>query len=84
MISVAGLPSTLAHNTGTKRINHPIVGKMTLSYETLVLPSSSGIVISTYLAEPGSSSADALDMLRGWAAQPLAATRDTNATAGEG
>jgi len=67
------------HNTGTKRINHPIVGEMTLAYETLVLPSSSGIVIATYLAEPGSSSADALDMLRSWAAQSLAATSDTNA-----
>jgi len=57
------------HNTGIKRINHPIVGAMTLSYETLLLPSSSGIVVATYLAEPGSSSADALDMLRSWAAQ---------------
>jgi len=72
------------HNTGTKRINHPVVGEMTLAYETLVLPSSSGIVVATYLAEPGSSSADALDMLRSWAARPLAASRDTNATADEG
>jgi hypothetical protein len=68
------------HATGTKRINHPTVGEMTLSYETLTLPSSDGLVIAAYLAEPGSSSADALNMLRSWAAQPadssgLAASR---------
>ena len=62
--------SVRTHNTGTKRINHPVVGEITLSYETLLLPSSSGIVIATYLAKPGSSSADALDMLRSWTAQP--------------
>lgn len=59
------------HNTGTKRINHPLVGEMTLAYETLVLPSSSGIVIATYLAEPGSRSAEALDLLRSWTSHPL-------------
>jgi transcriptional regulator with XRE-family HTH domain len=58
------------HNTGIKRINHPVVGEMTLSYETLVLPSSRGIVIATYLAEPGTPSADALNLLRSWSAQP--------------
>ena len=62
------------HVTGSKRINHPIVGEMTLAYETLGLPSNNGIVIATYLAEPGSPSADALDMLRSWAAQPLDST----------
>lgn len=63
------------HNAGTKRINHPVVGEMTLSYETLVLPSSRGIVVATYLAEPGSSSSDALDMLRSWSAQPVDTAR---------
>ncbi len=57
---------------------HPIVGEMTLNYETLTLPSSSGIVIATYLAEPGTPSADALDLLRSWTAQPIqAASRAT-------
>lgn len=68
------------HNTGVKRINHPVVGDMTLSYETLLLPSSSGIIVATYLAEPGSPSADALDMLRSWAAQPSTTNNDARAT----
>ena len=72
--------SVRTHNTGTKRINHPIVGEITLAYETLLLPSSSGIVIGTYLAEPGSTSADALDMLRSWTAQPLDSTSSAEAS----
>ena len=68
------------HNTGTKKINHPVVGEMTLAYETLLLPSSSGIVVATYLAKPGSPSADALDMLRSWAARPLDPITGANAT----
>lgn len=58
------------HNTGTKRIKHPVVGEMTLSYESILIPSNSGIVIATYLAEPGTPSADALDLIRSWSAQP--------------
>ena len=59
------------HTTGTKRIDHPVIGEITLAYASLIVPSGSGIVIATYLAEPGSPSADALDLLRSWAARPL-------------
>lgn len=68
------------HTTGTKKINHPVVGTMTLAYATLVVPTSSGIVIATYLTEPASPSADALDLLRSWAARPLATTSDAPRT----
>lgn len=64
------------HNTGTKRINHPVVGEMTLAFETLTIPSNSGIVVATYLAEPGTPSADALDLLRSWTASAPGSTRD--------
>lgn len=56
------------HASGAKRINHPVVGALTISYETLTLPSTPGVRIATYLTEPGSSSADALDLLRSWIA----------------
>lgn len=62
------------HATGSKRINHPVVGKMTLSFETLTLPSSDGIVIATYLPEPGSPSAEALALLGSWATEPATAS----------
>ncbi|WP_241979258.1 helix-turn-helix transcriptional regulator [Cryobacterium sinapicolor] len=35
------------HSSGTKRINHPIVGEMSLNFETMMLPSSGGIMIAT-------------------------------------
>lgn len=65
-----GSHTVRTHTTGTKRIHHPVVGEMTLSFETLVLPSSKGIVVATYLASPGSTTADALDVLQSWSAEP--------------
>jgi hypothetical protein len=38
-------------------------------FQTLSLQSNSGIVITTYLTETGTTSADALDLLRIWTAQ---------------
>lgn len=66
------------HNSGTKRIKHPIVGEMTLSYESILIPSNSGIVIATYLAEPGTASAEALDLLRSWSAEPSRFVQESN------
>jgi hypothetical protein len=57
-----------AHTAGTKAIRHPVVGELTLGFETLTLASARDVRIVTYLADPGSSSADALDLLRSWAA----------------
>ena len=63
-----GAHTVRTHASGTKGINHPVVGLLTVRYETLTLPSTPDIRIATYLTEPGSPSADALDMLRSWAA----------------
>ncbi|WP_137844234.1 helix-turn-helix transcriptional regulator [Microbacterium sp. 2FI] len=68
-----GSHTVRTHTTGTKRINHPIVGDMTLSYQTLTTQSAPDIRLATYLAEIGSPSADALDLLRSWVATPLTA-----------
>jgi transcriptional regulator with XRE-family HTH domain len=57
-----------AHTAGTKSIRHPVVGELTLGFETLTVASAPDVRIVTYLAEPGSSSADALDLLRSWVA----------------
>lgn len=65
------------HTSGTKGINHPIVGELTVGYDVFTLPSTPGLSITTYLTEPGSSSADALDMLRSWIAESSAAASDT-------
>ena len=51
---------------GAKRLHHPLVGEMTLSYETLTLPDEHDVSLVTYHAEPGSRSAESLRLLAGW------------------
>jgi hypothetical protein len=62
------------HASGTKVINHPVVGSLTVHYEVLTLPSSPSLRIVTYLTEPGSPPADALDLLRSWSAHDVPAS----------
>ena len=56
------------HSSGTKRINHPIVGELTLSFNRLELAADQGLALFTYAAEPGSRSEEALKLLGSWAA----------------
>jgi len=56
------------HRTGIKRIRHPVVGDLTLTYEALDLAADEGLRISAYSAEPGTPSDDALKLLASWAA----------------
>jgi hypothetical protein len=54
--------------TGTKRFHHPLVGDLTLAYETLPLPADPGLTLVIYSAEPGYSSDAALEGLGRWSA----------------
>jgi len=56
------------HSSGTKRINHPIVGELTIGYDVLTIQATPGLKNTTYLPEPGTPSADALDILHSWVA----------------
>jgi len=56
------------HRSGVKRLHHPVVGELELTYEAFELPADPGLTLSTYTAEPGSASADALRLLASWAA----------------
>jgi transcriptional regulator with XRE-family HTH domain len=58
------------HRTGTKRLHHPVVGELELSYEVMELAADSGLTISVYSAERGSRSQEALDLLGSWTAPP--------------
>jgi hypothetical protein len=71
--------NVLQHSTGTKLINHPVVGRLELMYDTLHLTADTGLTMLVYTAEPGSSSADALTLLASWAAT-LEQTELTSAT----
>jgi transcriptional regulator with XRE-family HTH domain len=56
------------HRTGAKDLHHPVVGRLTLAFEALELPGDSGQRILVYTAEPGSPSAEALNLLASWSA----------------
>lgn len=58
------------HQTGTKRLHHPVVGELELGYEVMELSADAGLTISVYGAEPGSRSQQALDLLASWTATP--------------
>lgn len=58
------------HRTGGKRLQHPIVGELELSYETLTLDADDGLRLALYTAEAGSASQQALDLLASWTATP--------------
>jgi transcriptional regulator with XRE-family HTH domain len=56
------------HRTGIKKMHHPIVGDLELTYEAMELPSHPGLTMFALTPEPGSASADALSLLASWAA----------------
>lgn len=58
------------HRTGVKRFHHPLVGEMTLSYESMELTADSGLRVNAYVAEPGTPSAEAFNLLASWAGAP--------------
>jgi len=51
-----------------KRLHHPVVGDLTLTFEALDVAADEGLRISAYTAEPGTPTDDALNLLASWAA----------------
>jgi hypothetical protein len=56
------------HRTGVKRLHHPVVGDLELSYEGLDLPADPGWHLFTFTAMSGGPSDDRLRLLASWAA----------------
>lgn len=55
---------------GAKRLHHPMVGDLTVDYETLTLPGDKDTTIFAYSTEPNSPSQRALNLLASWALTP--------------
>lgn len=51
---------------GDKRFRHPIVGELTLQYETLMMPGDPDQTLFLYTAEPRSQAAETLGLLTSW------------------
>ncbi|MGE2732130.1 helix-turn-helix domain-containing protein [Mycolicibacterium vaccae] len=50
---------------GTKRLRHPVVGELTVDYETFTMPGDADQTLFIYTAEAGASQ-DALNLLLSW------------------
>jgi transcriptional regulator with XRE-family HTH domain len=56
------------HATAAKHILHPVVGELRLCFNRLEISADHGLTLFTYVAEPGSRSEEALNLLGSWAA----------------
>ncbi len=56
------------HRTGLKKLHHPVVGTLDLTFEALEFPAHPGLTLLVYTAPAGSPTADALKLLSSWAA----------------
>jgi transcriptional regulator with XRE-family HTH domain len=54
------------HRAGAKRLNHPLAGPLTFTYETMELAADQGLYLIVCGAAPGSRDADALNLLASW------------------
>jgi transcriptional regulator with XRE-family HTH domain len=64
---------------GVKRIRHPLVGDLTLNFESFRLADGTEQVLITYHAEPGSASAEGLRLLASWGADATRAGTESSA-----
>ncbi|NUP18282.1 MAG: helix-turn-helix domain-containing protein [Streptomyces sp.] len=64
---------------GVKHIRHPLVGELTLNFESFRLSDGTEQSLLTYHAEPGSPSAEALRLLASWGADATKAGTGTSA-----
>ncbi|PPF85657.1 transcriptional regulator [Subtercola sp. Z020] len=71
-----GAHNVRTHGTGTKRFNHPVVGELVLAYEELAITAEPGLVLMVYTAEPGSASAERLQLLASWTAATVTVTAE--------
>lgn len=56
------------HRSGLKRLQHPVVGYLELTYEAMQLVTDEGLTLLVYGAAPGSPAAEGLNLLSSWAA----------------
>jgi transcriptional regulator with XRE-family HTH domain len=69
------------HRTGSKKLAHPVVGELELSYEGMELTADVGLTLFIYSVEPASISAERLALLASWALSEDEEARRTAAEA---
>ncbi len=71
------------HRTGLKRLHHPVVGDLELSFEAMELPADPGLSLIVYSTEPGSAAEESLKLLASWAASEGSPTSAPQAADGK-
>jgi transcriptional regulator with XRE-family HTH domain len=56
------------HQHGHKHFQHPLVGLIDVTFDSMPLPADPGLTLTAYSTEPGSPSEDALNLLASWTA----------------
>jgi transcriptional regulator with XRE-family HTH domain len=64
------------HFTGTKRVRHPAVGDIELTYEVFDVSTDKDLRLIVYTTQPGSTSEDALKVLASWTATQVQTGKD--------
>lgn len=59
---------------GSKKVNHPVVGRLDLNFESMDLPAEPGLQLNIYTTPAGGPSADNLALLASWASQETLTT----------
>jgi transcriptional regulator with XRE-family HTH domain len=67
-----GAHDVRTHGAGTKRFHHPVAGELTLAYEELAVTAEPGLILMIYTPEPGSPTAERLQLLASWASTQAA------------
>lgn len=62
------------HSHGVKHMHHPLVGDMTLAYESLIVTDDPEQSLGLHTAEAGTRSDEALRLLASWTNEPAAGT----------
>ena len=62
------------HGYGSKRVNHPVVGRLDLNFESMDLPTEPGLQLNVYTAPAAGPAADNLARLASWANQETLTT----------
>jgi transcriptional regulator with XRE-family HTH domain len=58
------------HDTGKKRLHHPLVGDLELTFEVMFLAADPDLTMFAFTAEANTKSEEALNLLVSWAAAP--------------
>lgn len=64
------------HGHGTKRLHHPVVGELTVFYESLIPRDDPDMMIAMHTVEPGSPSEQSMRLLASWAASTMGSDVD--------